>query len=273
MSIGLNTNLSALSTQRFSTGALDAQSQSITALSSGKRINSAADDAAGAAIIERFATQIVGNSQGIRNLNDAVSLSQTAEGALSSISDNTERIRELTVAAGNSTLSASDRQALQAEVNQLSQSNNDIIQNTQFNGQAILQGGNFNFQAGANSGQIQSLSTNNLGASNALASSSGQIDLSSTAAASASLQALDQDLQRISSERSNLGAFQNTIDSSIRNLQISVENQSASRSRIADTDFASQTAQLAQEAIRAQASVAMQTQANASGKQVLSLLR
>ncbi|WP_373975869.1 flagellin [Chitinibacter sp. SCUT-21] len=272
MAIGLNTNLNALSAQRYSSGAQEAQSKTLTALSSGKRINSAADDAAGSAIVERFAAQIIGNSQGIRNLNDAVSLSQTAEGAIASISDNTERIRELTVAAGNSTLSASDRQALQAEVNQLSQSNNDIIQNTQFNGQAVLQGGNFNFQAGANAGQQQNLTTNSL-AGNALATASGQIDLSSPAAASASLQALDQDLQRISSERSNLGAFQNSIESSISNLRVSVENQSAARSRIADTDYAAQSAKLAQESIRAQASIAIQAQANASSKQVLSLLR
>ncbi|QLI80373.1 flagellin FliC [Chitinibacter fontanus] len=273
MALGLNTNVTSLSAQRYTTNTQDAQARTLNALSSGKRINSAADDAAGSAIIERFAAQIIGNSQGIRNLNDAVSLSQTAEGAISSISDNTERIRELTVAAGNSTLSASDRQALQAEVNQLSQSNNDIIQNTQFNGMAILQGGSFNFQGGANSGQLQNLNTGNLAGSGALASVAGQIDLSSVAAANTSLNALDQDLQRISNERSNLGAFQNGIEANINNLRVSIENQAAAKSRIADTDYAAQTANLAQESIRSQAGLAMQAQANASSKQVLSLLR
>ncbi|QLG87270.1 flagellin FliC [Chitinibacter bivalviorum] len=272
MMVTPNTNLPSLSAQRFTNSAQEAQNKNLTALSSGKRINSAADDAAGSAIVERFAAQILGNSQGIRNLNDAVSLSQTAEGALSSISDNTARIRELTVAAGNSTLSASDRQAMQAEVNQLSQSNQDIIKNTEFNGQAILQGGNFNFQGGANADQQLSLNTSNLASNNALGTTSGQIDLSSSASASASLSLLDQNLQTISGERSNLGAFQNRIESSINNLQTSVENQSAAKSRIADTDYASQTAALAQNAIRAEAGLAMQALANASSKQVLSLL-
>ncbi len=274
MVINSSSNLNALSAPRNNAtqNSQTQASQTIASLSSGQRINRAADDAAGSAIIERFAAQIIGNSQGIRNLNDAVSLAQTAEGAISSISDNTQRIRELAVAAGNSTLSASDRQALQAEADQLSQSNTDIIRNTEFNGQAILQGGGFSFQAGANSNQQLNLNTSNLGGSNGL-SSTGQINLSSISAASASLDSLDQDLQRISAERSNLGAFQSGLENSISSLRTTVENQSASRSRIADTDFAAQSTQQVQNSIRGQAELAMQAQANASGKQVLSLLR
>ncbi|WP_410498886.1 flagellin [Chitinibacter sp. S2-10] len=267
-----NTNLSSLAAQRYTDNAQAAQNKSMTALSSGKRINSAADDAAGLAIAEQFAAQIIGNSQGVRNLNDAVSLSQTADGALEGISDNTQRIRELAVAAGNSTLSASDRQAMQAEVDQLNQSSNDIIRNTQFNGQSVLQGGSFAFQAGANAGEQINLSTGNLGG-NTLASASGQIDLSSPTAASNSLLALDQDIQSLNNERSNLGAFQSRVESGISNLRSSVENQSAARSRIADTDYAAQSARLAQNRILTEAGLAMQTQANASSKQVLSLLR
>jgi flagellin len=273
MMVTPNSNLASLSAQRYTNSAQDAQSKSLTALSSGQRINSAADDAAGSAMVELFAAQIVGNSQGVRNLNDAVSLSQTADGALSSINDNTDRIRELTVAAGNDTLSASDRSAMQAEVNALSQGNQDIISNTQFNGQALLQGGSFNFQAGANAGDQLSLNTSNFGGTNGLATANGQIDLSSSAAASASLDLLDQDQQSINSQRSNLGAFQGRIEASINNLNTSVENQSAARSRINDTDYAATSAQLAQDSIRSQAGLAMQVHANANAQQVLSLLR
>jgi flagellin len=273
MMVTPNSNLASLSAQRYTNSAQDAQSKSLTALSSGQRINSAADDAAGSAMVELFAAQIVGNSQGVRNLNDAVSLSQTADGALSSISDNTDRIRELTVAAGNDTLSASDRSAMQAEVNTLSQGNSDIISNAQFNGQALLQGDSFNFQAGANAGDQLSLNTSNFGGTNGLATASGQIDLSSSTAASASLSLLDQDQQAINTQRSNLGAFQSRIEASISNLNTSVENQSAARSRINDTDYAATSAKLAQESIRTQAGLAMQVHANAGAQQVLSLLR
>jgi flagellin len=273
MSIGINTNPASLFAQNSTTQSVSAQASSLQKLSSGSRINSAKDDAAGAAIIQQFAAQIVGSNQAVRNLNDGVSLAQTAEGALSSISENTDRLRELSVAAGNSTLSASDRQALQAEADQLSQSNADIVKNTQFNGQAVLQGGQFNFQAGPNAGDSVGLSNGALGGAAGLNSVAGKVDLSSVAAASASIEALDGDLATVSSQRANLGAFQSRLDSGIQNLQTSALNLSASKSRIADTDYAAESAKLVQENIRANAGFAMQVQARATSSQVLSLLR
>ena len=270
---GINSNSAGLFAQNSTSQAQAAQAKSLQSLSTGSRINSAKDDAAGAAIIQQFAAQIAGSNQAVRNLNDAVSVAQTAEGALSSISENTERIRELAVAAGNSTLSASDRQALQAEADQLSQSNADITKNTEFNGQAVLQGGQFNFQAGPNAGNQLSFSNGALGGEAGLNTAAGKIDLSSPAAASAALNALDSDLQTVSGQRANLGAFQSRVESGIQNLQTSSVNLSASRSRIADTDYAAQSAKLAQENIRANAGIAMQVQARASSGQVLSLLR
>ena len=273
MSIGINTNTASLFAQNSTTQSLAAQSSSLQKLSSGSRINSAKDDAAGAAIIQQFAAQIAGSNQAVRNLNDGVSLAQTTEGALSSISENTLRLRELSVAAGNSTLSASDRQALQAEADQLSQSNSDIVKNTEFNGQAVLQGGQFNFQAGSNAGDQLSLNNTALGGAAGLNSVAGKIDLSSVAAATASLDSLDQDQQTVSSQRANLGAFQSRLDSGIQNLQTSSLNLSAAKSRIGDTDYAAQSAKLAQENIRANAGIALQVQARATSSQVLSLLR
>lgn len=273
MMINPNNNFAALSAQNNTVRSQGAQEASLQKLSSGARINSAKDDAAGAAIIQQFAAQIIGSNQAVRNLSDGVSLAQTAEGALGSISDNTERLRELSVAAGNGTLSASDRQALQAEADALSQSNKDIVNNTQFNGQAVLQGGQFNFQAGANAGDQLSLNNASLGGQAGLNSVAGRIDLSSSAAATASLQELDADLETVAGQRANLGAFQSRLDSGIQNLQTTAINTSAAKSRVADTDYAAESAKLAQENIRSNAGLAMQVQARANASQVLSLLR
>ncbi|WP_047393957.1 flagellin [Chitinibacter sp. ZOR0017] len=267
MALNINTNVSSLTALRSGNNVQETQNRTLASIASGKRINSAADDAAGLAIAERFAAQILGNNQAVRNLNDAVSVSQTADGALSSLSDNTSRIRELTVAAGNSTLTASDRQALQAEVDQLQQSNQDIIQNTQFNGQPLLQGSSFNFQAGANANQNLGLNLDNL------SSSASNVDLSNASSIGDALDRLDSSLANINAQRGNLGAFQSRVEASINNLTTSSINQAAAKSRIADTDYASATAQRAQQDILSQANLAMQAQANASGKQVLSLLK
>ncbi len=273
MMINPNSNLAALNTQNTTAKSQAAQEGSLQKLASGSRINSAKDDAAGAAIIQQFAAQIVGSNQAVRNLNDGVSLAQTTEGALSSIADNTDRLRELAVAAGNSTLAPSDRQAMQIEADALSQSNNDIAKNTQFNGQAVLQGGQFNFQAGPNAGDQINLNTATLSGQSGLNSTAGRVDLSSTSAATTSLQALDSDIDMISGQRANLGAFQNKLEFGIQNLQTTALNTSAAKSRVADTDYAAETSKLAQESIRTNAGLAMQVQARANAGQVLSLLR
>lgn len=274
----VNSNPTALSGQRTLNSTQQAQERQIEQLASGKRVNRAADDPAASAIIEQFAAQIAGSNQAARNLNDGISLAQTAEGALSTVTDNTQRIRELAVQAGNSTLSSSDRAAIQGEVDALSQASNSTLRNANFNGQALFQGNQLSIQAGpsANPSDRISLSLGNLSASAAdggLNSSNGRIDLSSESSASSALEQIDADLNRLNEQRASLGALNSRFEASIANLQSGAENLSAARSRIADTDYAATASRLAQERIRNEAGLAVQTQANASPRQVLSLLR
>ncbi len=269
MGLGISTNLPSLNAQNSLSGTQNALSSSLSELSSAKR--SSQTDPASTVLIEQFAAQIAGSNQARANLNDGVSLTQVADGALSTIQDNTQRIRELTVAAGNDTLSTQDRAAIQEESNQLSLANADIVQNTSFNGTSLLQGqGNLNFQAGANAGDQLSISRPDL---TKLNSSTGQIDLSSAAAAGQTLSRLDSDLTSVSSARSDYGAVSNRLSASAANLQNRSENLSAAKSRVADTDYAAATANLVQQQVRAQANTAALAQANAAPQQVLSLLR
>jgi flagellin len=267
MSIGISTNLPAINTQNSFNGT--ALSNTLSELSSAKR--STQTDPASTVLIEQFAAQIAGSNQARSNLNDGISLTQVADGALESLQENTQRIRELSIQAGNDTLNQQDRSALQAEANQLALSNSDIVKNSNFNGQSLLQGqGNLNFQAGANAGEQLSIRKPDLSQLN---SSAGQINLSSAAAAGQALSRLDSDLSAVSSARSDFGAVSNRLTASVNNLQNRAENLSAAKSRIADTDYASSTANLAQQQIRTQANNAVQAQANAAPQQVLSLLK
>lgn len=251
----------------------EAQAQSLRQLSTGQRVNEAKDDPAAVALISQFAAQIAGNSQALRNLNDGISLAQTADGALAQVQDNTQRLRELAVQAGNGTLSSQDRAALQAEANALSQSGNDTLRNASFNGQPLFQGGQLDFQAGPDAGGGNQIRVNlgNL-ADGGLFGPNGRLDLSSAASASAGLEGLDQTLETLGSSRATLGAVSSRFEASVQALANRNENLSASRSRIADTDFAATSSQLVLEQIRNQASIAAQAQANASAPQVLSLL-
>lgn len=279
MSLSINTNQPSLFAQNKLSDIRQAQAGALRSLSSGQKINSAADNPAAAAIIQQFAAQIAGSDQAARNLNDAVSVTQVADGALEQLQSNTDRLRELSVAAGNSTLNADDRNALQEEANQLAQANNDIVQQTGFNGTSLLQGGDtLNFQSGANpgSGNQTSLGAANLGAapaSGGLFSLAGGIDLSSTASATQTLSNLDADLDTLSANRARFGAANSAFASEINNLQSRSVNLSEARSRVNDTDYAASTAQLAQQQIKSQANIAVQAQANASASQVLGLLR
>lgn len=263
----VSTNQASLVGQRNLNDVQDAQRRTLNQLSSAKRINSAADDPAASAIVEQFAAQIVGSGAAVRNLSDGISLAQTADGVLSGVEDNTQRIRELTVQAGNSTLSVEDRAAIQDEVSSLTQANADSLRNANYNGQALFQGGSQTFQAGPNAGDQVSISIG------ALTGATGNVDVSSAASATAALDQIDQDLNTVSGSRANLGALNSRFEASINNLQNRSDNLSAARSRIEDTDYAQAASQLAQERIRGDAALAVQTQANASPRQVLSLLR
>lgn len=277
----INTNVQSLNAQRNLMSSSGALSTSMQRLSSGLRVNSAKDDAAGLAIAERMNAQVKGMNVAIRNANDGISLAQTAEGALGKIGDNLQRMRELAVQSANDTNSTSDRTALDTEYKALAAENARVIENTKFNGQSLLSGtggtsGSFTFQVGSNTsadnqitvvtGDIAvAMGSNTQGATATLGTDS--------AGALQAMDDLDAAIDAITSARSDFGAVQNRFDSVISNLQVSSENQAASRGRIMDADFAQETANLSRGQILQQAGTAMIAQANQLPQGVLSLLR
>jgi len=270
----INTNIASLNTQRSLNRSQGALQTSLQRLSSGLRINSAKDDAAGLAISERFTAQIRGMNQGVRNANDAISLAQTGEGALQEITTALQRIRELAVQSVNATNSQSDRTSLQEEVSQL-QSEITRVSGTKFNGIAIIGASatSFEFQVGANAGDTIKVSTNNITSTTTgygSVVSSGNV--SAVSAASALITAVDGYLDSVNSQRAKLGAVQNRFEAVVRNGENVVENLTASRSRIQDADFAAETANLTRSQILQQAGVTMLAQANAVSQNVLALL-
>ena len=377
----INTNIGSLNAQRNLNASQGAASTAMQRLSSGLRVNSAKDDAAGLAIAERFTSQIKGLNQATRNANDAISLAQTAESAMTSVTDNLQRIRELSVQSANATNSTSDRAALQTEAAQLKSEIDRVANQTSFNGTKLLDGSFTSalFQVGANAGETISVSgiqnstiaalgsvtaastqstvvsgltatvavtgsltvngtdigalaavgtsqeraaqvvdavnkvatTTNVNAyldattgrivmtSNAgitlggtddstltgfdgagaqsatAATTTGltTLDISSYAGASQAIRQADSALQQLNTSRANLGALQSRFTSTVANLQSAAENMSASRSRIQDTDYASETAALTRAQILQQAGMAMLAQANQTPNQVMTLLR
>jgi len=271
----INTNVSALRAQNNSRVASQAQSQAMERLSSGKRINAAKDDAAGLAIATRMNASARGMTQAIRNANDGISLSQTADTAASSISDILVRMRELALQASTGTNGTTDRGAIQTEVAALISQIGDVATRTTFNGNTLINGGasttaGFDIQTGLNATevvniQIADLSATGLGV-NAL-------DFSTAAGASGALATLDTALQTVATERANLGAQQNRLTSAVDNLTSGVTNLSESKSRIEDADFSVESTNLAAAGILAQASTAMLAQANQSQQGVMNLLR
>lgn len=271
----INTNIASLNTQRALTGSQGSLQTSLQRLSSGLRINSAKDDAAGLAITERFTAQIRGLNQGVRNANDAISLAQTGEGALQEITTALQRIRELSVQSVNATNSDSDRLSLQQEVTQL-QSEITRVAGTKFNGTAIVgtQSSTFIFQVGANAGDTISVTTTNItSTTTGYASVVTNGNVSNASDAALLLTAVDGYLNTVNSQRATLGAVQNRFEAVVRNGQNVAENLSASRSRIQDADFAMETASLTRAQILQQAGTAMLSQANSLPQNVLSLLR
>ncbi|MCL6555691.1 MAG: flagellin FliC [Burkholderiales bacterium] len=284
MALIVNTNVASLNAQRNLATSQSQLAVTLQRLSSGLRVNSAKDDAAGLAVSEAFTAQIRGNNQAVRNANDGISLGQTAEGALGQIARNVQRIREIAVQAANGTLSNTNRQQLQKEVDQLTQEISRIVQTTSFNGTLLLSGvSNLTFQVGS-SGSADNqvtITTTNLAVNgsaglytyNASLTATGVIDVTTQANASAALANLDADINQISTIRSTFGAVQNRFEAVIANLQNYVENLEASRSRIMDADFAAETAALTRGQILQQAGVAVLAQANALPQTALTLLR
>ncbi|GAA0366977.1 flagellin B [Bowmanella denitrificans] len=276
MTLYVNTNVSSINAQRQLFNSGNALSTSFERLSSGFRINRAADDAAGLQISDRMTSQIQGLNQAVRNANDAISLTQTAEGALQEITSSLQRIRQLAVQSQNGINSSSDRTALQKEVSALKQEISRIGQNTQFAGVDLLKG-NYSaaFLVGANGGQTISVNLSTTapdGGYGASGLSLGSLTVATANDASAALTTIDNAISTIGAARADLGALQNRFQSTIRNLSNIVENISGARSRIRDTDFATETAELTRNQIVQQASLSVLSQANQRPQSALSLL-
>lgn len=273
----INTNIASLNAQRNLNVSQNSLSTALQRLSSGLRINSAKDDAAGLAISERMTSQIRGMNQAARNANDGISLAQTAEGALVEVGNNLQRIRELAVQAANGIYSEPDREALNAEVTQLT---NEIIRigaSTKFNGTNLLDGSftAVTFQVGADNSTDDQIAIAEIINMGDVAATETDFDISGADGTNAQgvITSVDDALQIVNAARADLGAIQNRFSSVITNLQTNAENLSASRSRIQDADFAAETAALTRAQILQQAGVAMLSQANALPNNVLSLLR
>ncbi|AGH45782.1 flagellin N-terminal helical domain-containing protein [Paraglaciecola psychrophila] len=239
-------------------------------LSSGKRINSAADGTAAQQIIDRLTTQVEGNRQSILNAFDGVSLTQVAEGGLAGINQDVNRIRELSVQSGNGLLSDSDRRAIQSEVTQLQDNISQTIEQTEFAGKSLLSNnGNIDFQVGPNDGQKIAVATQDVAAG---LSDILNVDLSTAQGAENALAIADTANEFVGSARSDLGATQNQFESAARNLTQTDNNVFKARSRIQDTDFAQAASENVAASILSQTSFAVQGMANQQQGQVLSLL-
>lgn len=313
MASTINTNVMSLNAQRNLSTSQASQATAMQRLSSGLRVNSAKDDAAGLAIAERLQSQVRGMNVAVRNANDAVSLTQTAEGALGKITDSLQRMRELAVQSRNATNSDDDRASLQKEFGELQDEISRVISNTSFNGKTLLNSSeNLNFQIGANTGIDDKITVKGVkldGTANTASAKDADATVSTAAvvlgtaskrqagtggsaegifiggknndgSANATpdniddaIKVIDKALDRISEQRSTYGAAQNRFNTVIDSLQINIENASASRGRIMDADFAVETANFSKSQILLQAGNAMLAQANQAPQQVLSLLR
>ncbi|MGQ0598760.1 flagellin domain-containing protein [Aquabacterium sp.] len=276
----INTNLNSLNAQRNLNTSQMSLSVSMQRLSSGLRVNSAKDDAAGLAIAERMNAQVKGMNVAARNANDGISLAQTAEGALGKVSDALQRMRELTVQARNASNSSSDKDSLNKEFKQLSMEITRVLGATTFNGKDILASGAgaLDFQIGANTtaNDLITISTANMLNDVSITAVTGNtVSIGSdanTATLKTVIDSIDGALDKVNSERAVYGATQSRFDAIISNLQVAAENQTAARSRIMDADFAAETANLSRAQILQQAGNAMVAQANQLPQTVLKLL-
>ncbi len=284
----INTNIASLNAQRNLNTSQASLATSMQRLSSGLRVNSAKDDAAGLAIAERMNAQVRGMNVAIRNANDGISLAQTAEGALGKVGDSLQRMRELALQARNASNSRSDKDSLDKEFGELAKEIQRVLGGTTFNGKNILAtsgAGSQTFQVGANTTADDSIdiSTTDLTTSTLITTLAGTdstgvgravIDSTADAATLKTvIDDIDQALDLVNAERATLGASQSRFEAVIANLQIAAENQSAARSRIMDADFAAETANLSRAQILQQAGTAMVAQANQVPQQVLRLLQ
>ena len=268
----INSNSSALRAQNGTRLANMALQTSMARLSSGLRINSSADDAAGLAISSSMTSQISGMNQAISNSNDGISMAQTADGALAEVTNNLQRIRELAIQSSSGTYSDDDRTNMNAEVTALTAQITDILTNSQFNGVNLFDGtagtsGTVSIQTGANSGDTVDLDFA------AISDTTTATSVATTAGAATALTTVDAQLKAINTVRANLGASESRLNSVVNNVTNNVTNLTDARSRIQDTDYSAETTNLAKAQILSQAATAMLAQANQSQQGVLKLLQ
>jgi len=269
----INHNLNAMNAHRNMMENTNKAGKSMEKLSSGLRINRAGDDAAGLAISEKMRGQIRGLNQASRNASDGISLIQTAEGALNETHDILQRMRELAVQGANDTNVTADRDAIKSELTQLSQEINRIASQTEFNTQKLLKSGlTVKFHVGANSGQTVQLSINVADAST-LGVKSSDIKVSTNADAETTIKLVNTAITTVSTQRANLGALQNRLEHTIKNVDTSAENLQAAESRVRDVDMAKEMMNFSKNNILNQAAQAMLSQANQAPQGVLQLLR
>jgi flagellin len=284
MGLQINTNIAAMNAYRNLSNTQGAMSTSLERLSSGLRINRAADDAAGLAISENLRAQANGLNQATANAQDGISLIQTAEGGLNESQAILQRMRQLTVQAGNDTNDTNARTAITSEITQLNSELDRISSTTQFNGKNLLDGtaSALSFQVGANHGAGDTLKVNvgasadsvTLGTGAVVTSgvSSGGVDVTSALTVTASLALIDTAITTVSTQRATLGAVQNRLQHTVNSLSVAAENTTAAESRIRDTDMAKEMTQFSKSQILSQAGIAMLAQANSAPQSVLKLL-
>jgi len=271
--LNINTNIMSLTAQNNLAGSQNALSQAINRLSSGKRINTAADDAAGLAIATSQTASINALTQGAANANNGISMVQTTNGALQSVVDNLQRIRQLAVEAGDGSLDSNALANLQSEVSTRLTEITRVAQQTTFNGQSVLNGiGSVNFQIGAFNGQqitanfgTQQWDANSLGISG--------LSVATASGAQAAMSSIDNVLTSVNTFQATLGATQNTFQAAISTTQTEATNMSAAESQITDADFATETANLSKAQVLQQAGISVLAQANSMPQQVLKLLQ
>jgi flagellin len=271
--LNINTNILSLSTQTNLEGSQSLLSQAINRLSSGKRINTAADDAAGLAIATTQTAAINALNQGVSNANDGISMVQTAAGAISSTVANLQRIRQLAVESGDGSLGTAAQANLQTEVTTRLTEINRVESQTTFNGQAVLGGlGSVNFQVGANANQTLTANFGTTAWTTAGLGVTG-VDISSTSGAQNAITAIDAALAQVNNFQATLGATQNTFQAAISNTQTESTNLSSAQSQIMDANFAQETANLSKAQVLQQAGISVLAQANSLPQQVLKLLQ
>jgi flagellin len=275
MGLQINTNIAAMNAYRNLSSTQGSMATSLERLSSGLRINRAADDAAGLAISETLRSQANGLNQATANAQDGISLIQTAEGGLNESHSILQRMRQLTVQAGNDTNDLNARTAIGSEITQLASELTRISGSTQFNGRQLLDGNvnnaSISFQVGANSGEVLAVTALSTGA-DAATLGVAAIDVTDATAVATSLTAIDGAITDVSTQRATLGAVQNRLQHVVNSLSVAAENASAAESRIRDTDMAKEMTSFTRSQILAQAGVSMLAQANSAPQSVLKLL-